>query len=273
MAKVLITSLDVEKETGSKKAAAPPAAPRCESAEPEDGMFLEGVIACGYLRVSTYHQDPAPQLEEIKRVVAARGYFWSGYYEDTGSGKDEEREKLKQLLEAARRREFNVLVVYKIDRLSRSLRKLLQVVEELTACNVKLVSVTEPFDATTPIGKAMLSVLGLLAEVDLEMSKERCAAGRKYAREHGTKSGRPFGHPRTEFNRERAVELFNEKKPDGSAYTYKEICAEASRGFPRVVSLNALKRFFNERKLKRYKPGNCATAVLEKEGGNVGRSE
>ena len=275
MAKILITSLDVEKETRSKKPAPAPSqgVGRHEYAEPLRETRETGLVACGYLRVSTYHQDPAPQLAEIKRLVEVRGYFWSGYYEDTGSGKDEERAKLKQLLEAARRREFNILVVYKIDRLSRSLRKLLHVVEELTACNVKLVSATEGFDSMTPFGMGMVGVLGALAQMDTEMSKERCAAGRKYAQEHGTKSGRPFGHPRREFNTELAVELFERRKPDGSRYSYPEIRAEVSRGLPRAISLRTLRRFFKAEGLKREKPGNKATAVIKKEGENVGRSE
>ena len=275
--RILITSLDVQKkESGPDNPACTREAeePQEEAPGPLAPFYDKGIVAVGYVRVSTSHQDVAPQVKELREFAARRGFHWTGYYEDTGSGKDETRERLRQLLEAARRREFNILLVHKVDRLSRSVLHLLQTVRQLQASGIQLISVTEDvFDPSTPIGRAMLTLIGVLAELEANWRKERCEAGRRYAREHGTRSGKPMGNQPAEFNRERAVELFDKKKPDGSPYSYSEICVEVSRGYKRVVSMATLKRFYNEKGLRRYhKPGNGVGAI-EREGEHVGRSE
>jgi DNA invertase Pin-like site-specific DNA recombinase len=107
----------------------------------------------------------------------------------------------------ARRGSFDVLLIWRFDRLSRSVTHFVQVVEELRRLGIELVSHEQSFDTTTPMGKFTLTMFAALAELEREVIRERVQAGMDYARTHGTKSGKPIGRPAAVFRRDEAREL------------------------------------------------------------------
>src|SRR6187551_1756086 len=108
-----------------------------------------------YARVSTLDQQPENQLAELRRYVAARGWNAAVEYVDQGvSGSKDRRPALDQLVKDARRRKFDVLVTWKLDRLGRNLKHLITLLEELQALGIAFVSLGEGIDATTARGEA-----------------------------------------------------------------------------------------------------------------------
>ncbi len=119
-----------------------------------------------YARVSTLDQEPENQLAEIRRYVAARGWTAVEYVDRGVSGAKDRRPALDALLKDARRRRFDVLVVWRLDRLGRNLRHLITLLEELQALGIAFVSLNEGIDATTPAGKLQMHILGAIAEFE-----------------------------------------------------------------------------------------------------------
>jgi DNA invertase Pin-like site-specific DNA recombinase len=144
-----------------------------------------------YARVSTVDQEPENQLRELRRYVAARGWA-PGEYVDRGvSGVKDRRPALDQLLDDARRRRFDVLVCWRLDRLGRNLKHLITLLDELQTLDVAFVSLAEGIDATTPAGKLQMHILGAIAEFERERIRERVLAGLHRARSQGKRLGRP----------------------------------------------------------------------------------
>jgi DNA invertase Pin-like site-specific DNA recombinase len=145
-----------------------------------------------YARVSTADQEPENQLQELRRYLAARG--WTGVeYVDRGvSGAKDRRPALDQLLTDARRRRFDVLVCWRLDRLGRNLKHLIALLDDLQALGIAFVSLAEGIDATTPAGKLQMHILGAIAEFERARIVERVRAGlaRRVAQ------GKPLGRPR-----------------------------------------------------------------------------
>lgn len=112
--------------------------------------------AAVYARVSTFDQEPENQLQELHRYTAARGLNGREYVDRGISGGKDRRPALDQLLTDARRRRFDVLIVWRLDRLGRNLRHLILLLEELQALGVAFVSLAEGIDATTPAGKLQM---------------------------------------------------------------------------------------------------------------------
>jgi DNA invertase Pin-like site-specific DNA recombinase len=110
--------------------------------------------------------------------------------EDTASGVSK-REKQNRILQAAKKRDIDVIVVWKLDRWGRSLVDLMNSLEELTALRFGFVSITEAIDLITPSGKAMAGMLAVFAEFERDMLRERVKAGIAHARAQGKKHGRP----------------------------------------------------------------------------------
>jgi putative DNA-invertase from lambdoid prophage Rac len=144
-----------------------------------------------YARVSTFDQDPENQLAELRRYVEARGWSAVEYVDRGVSGAKETRPALAQLLTDARRRRFDVLVCWRLDRLGRSLRHLIVTIDELQALGVAFVSLGEGIDATTPVGRLQLHVLAAIAEFERARIAERVQAGLQRARARGAHLGRP----------------------------------------------------------------------------------
>lgn len=138
----------------------------------------------GYARVSTTDQDPALQLDALNEVGADRVFTDHGI-----SGSAAQRPALDRCLDQLRH--GDTLVVWRLDRLARSLRHLLDLVEQLAGRGVYLRSLTEQIDTSSASGRLVLSVFGALAEFERELIKERTAAGLAAARTRGARIGRP----------------------------------------------------------------------------------
>lgn len=144
-----------------------------------------------YARVSTFDQEPENQLVELRRYGAARNWTAAEYVDRGVSGTKDRRPDLDRLLADARRRRFDVLVVWRLDRLGRNLRHLIVLLEELQALGIAFVSLGEGIDATTPAGKLQMHILGAIAEFERARIAERVKAGLQRARAQGKRLGRP----------------------------------------------------------------------------------
>jgi DNA invertase Pin-like site-specific DNA recombinase len=150
-------------------------------------MFRVGL----YARVSTSDQQTlAMQNRAMREYAARRGWTIVLQVREVNSGavKREAREKL---LEAARRREIDVALVWRLDRWGRSVTDLLTTLQELEHLGVGFVSLTEALDLTTPAGRAMAAMLAVFAAFEREVLQERTKAGLAHARENGIRLGRP----------------------------------------------------------------------------------
>jgi DNA invertase Pin-like site-specific DNA recombinase len=146
-----------------------------------------------YARVSTHDQQTLGlQTESMTSYISDRGWHVVKRVEDVGSG-TKNRPSRESLLRAARRREIDVVVVWRLDRWGRSLPDLVVTLRELTDLGVGFVSLTEALDLTTPTGRAMAGMLAVFAEFEREILRERVRAGIAQARNEG----RPHGRPRT----------------------------------------------------------------------------
>jgi DNA invertase Pin-like site-specific DNA recombinase len=136
-------------------------------------------------------QEPENQLGELRRYVEARGWTAVEYGDRGVSGAKDRRPALDRLLGDARRRRFDVLVCWRLDRLGRNLKHLVTLLEELTALGIAFVSLNEGIDATTPAGKLQMHILGAIAEFERARIAERVRAGLARAKAQGTRLGRP----------------------------------------------------------------------------------
>src|SRR5688572_26000594 len=154
--------------------------------------------AAVYARVSTVDQEPENQLQELRRYVQARGWTMAEYVDRGVSGAKDRRPALDDLITDARRRRFDVLVCWRLDRLGRNLKHLITLLDDLQALGVAFVSLAEGIDATTPAGKLQMHILGAIAEFERARIAERVKAGLQRARAQGTKLGRhPAIHPKS----------------------------------------------------------------------------
>lgn len=144
-----------------------------------------------YARVSTQDQQTLPMQNRAMREYAARrGWTIALQVKEVGSGASQ-RQRREKLLEAARRREIDVVLVWRLDRWGRSVADLLATLQELDHLGVGFVSLTEALDLTTPTGRAMAGLLAVFAEFEREILRERVRAGLAHARQNGKKLGRP----------------------------------------------------------------------------------
>ena len=145
-----------------------------------------------YARVSTHDQQTLPlQLSAMREHAERRGWVVVLDVEDVGSGV-RDRPKRDDLMRAARRRELDLILVWRLDRWGRSLVDLVATLQELTALQVGFISLGEALDLTTPSGRALAGMLAVFAEFEREVLRERVRAGIAQAR----REGRPHGRPR-----------------------------------------------------------------------------
>jgi DNA invertase Pin-like site-specific DNA recombinase len=150
-------------------------------------MFRVGL----YARVSTQDQQTLPlQIRAMREYAVTRGWTITVQLKEVGSGASE-RELRQKLMEAARRREIDVVLVWRLDRWGRSLPDLVSTLEELNHLGVGFVSLTEALDLTTPTGRAMAGMLSVFAAFEQEILRERVRAGLAHARQNGQRLGRP----------------------------------------------------------------------------------
>jgi putative DNA-invertase from lambdoid prophage Rac len=151
-------------------------------------MFRVGL----YARVSTHDQQTLSlQMRAMREYAAKRGWTIVVQIKEVGSGAAE-RELRENLLAAARRREIDVVLVWRLDRWGRSLVDLVVTLKELAELGVSFVSLTEALDLTTPTGRAMAGLLSVFAEFEHEILRERIRAGIAEARSQGKHLGRPL---------------------------------------------------------------------------------
>jgi DNA invertase Pin-like site-specific DNA recombinase len=139
-------------------------------------------------------QDPEVQLRELREYVQRRGWILDPAYVfvDHGvSGSKDKRPALNRLMDAARKRKIEVVVVWKFDRFARSVRHLVTALEEFRGLGVSFVSLTESIDTSTPLGAMVFHVIAAMAEFERELTRERIHAGLRKARAAGKRLGRP----------------------------------------------------------------------------------
>jgi putative DNA-invertase from lambdoid prophage Rac len=145
-----------------------------------------------YARVSTHDQQTIPlQTRAMREYAARRGWMIVMQVREVGSGAVQ-RQSREKLLEAARRREIDGVLVWRLDRWGRSVTDLLATLQELEHLGVGFVSLTEALDLTTPAGRAMAGLLAVFAEFEREILRERVRAGLAQARQNGQRLGRPL---------------------------------------------------------------------------------
>ena len=155
------------------------------------GGEMKAKCAAVYLRCSTKSQETEMQEVEVTDFCSRRGWEYK-IYRDTGqSGAKESRPALDALLSDVRKRRVDVIAVWALDRLARSLKQLLTIAEECRSLGVDLVSLKQNVDTTLPAGRLTFQVLGAVAEFEREMLRTRVKAGLEMARRNGKRLGRP----------------------------------------------------------------------------------
>lgn len=172
--------------------------------EPSRARFanpINGRRVALYLRVSTGSQTTDNQRLELEAVAERCGWVIAAVYEDAGvsgaKGRDK-RPQFNNLCRNAARRRFDVVMAWSVDRLGRSLQDLVTFLGDLHGCGVDLYLHQQGIDTTTPSGKAMFQMLGVFAEFERAMIRERVQAGLSRARQQGKRLGRPQTADRTE---------------------------------------------------------------------------
>ncbi|MGB2889927.1 MAG: recombinase family protein [Candidatus Acidiferrales bacterium] len=150
-----------------------------------------------YARVSTVQvnglkqrQNPEMQLAELREYCQRRGWAIQTEYVDRMTGSKESRPELDKMMADAKRRRFDVVLVWKFDRFARSVSHLLRALEEFKSLGIEFVSLTEGIDTSTPVGKMTFTVLGAVAELERSLIVERVRAGMAHAKSKGVKFGR-----------------------------------------------------------------------------------
>lgn len=179
--------------TGHPEVAGKRASPKAKSkdvfgqARKQPKLFRAGL----YARVSTNDQQTlAMQNRAMQEYVNRRGWTIALQVREVNSGAAR-RQAREKVLEAARRREIDLVLVWRLDRWGRSVTDLLATLQELEHLGVGFVSLTEALDLTTPAGRAMAGLLAIFAEFEREILRERTRAGLAHARQNGKRLGRP----------------------------------------------------------------------------------
>jgi DNA invertase Pin-like site-specific DNA recombinase len=149
-----------------------------------------------YLRVSTIHQKPDLQADGLRRYAARAGLeIVSEYIDAALSGRKEGRPQLQALMRAAHHHEFACVLVWKFDRFARSVAHLLKALEEFNHLGIRFISVQDQVDTQSPMGKAMFTIIGAMAELESSLISERVKAGMAAAKARGKRFGRPVTPP------------------------------------------------------------------------------
>lgn len=145
-----------------------------------------------YARVSTDRQKVDMQLSELRDFVERSGWRIFNEYIDQGyTGANIKRPAFAEMIGAAKKRRFDILLVWKLDRLSRSLKDLINTLDELGSLGINFISYDNNLDTTTPTGKLVFQIIGAVAEFEKDIIRERVKAGLEHARQKGKRLGRP----------------------------------------------------------------------------------
>src|SRR5579863_6054712 len=157
-----------------------------------------------YTRVSTADQHPETQLYDLREMARQRGYEIVHEYSDVISGSKAKRPGLDALMADARRHRFDVVLVAAFDRVARSVRHFLEVLDELNHLGIEFVSFRENIDTGGPLGRAMVVIVGAIAELERSLIVERVKAGMRRAKLEGRRIGRtPLDIDREQIVRDR----------------------------------------------------------------------
>lgn len=156
-------------------------------------ITIPAIRAALYARVSTTSgQHPEMQLAELRAYCERRGWSVSAEYVDVGiSGARERRPQLDRLLAACRKRRVDAVVVYRYDRFARSLRQLVNALEEFRSLGIDFISLHEGVDTSTPNGRLIFGIFATIAEFERELIRDRVRSGLAAARAKGKRLGRP----------------------------------------------------------------------------------
>jgi len=143
-----------------------------------------------YMRVSSVDQHPETQAHDLRQMAAQRGYEIVQEYTDRISGTKAKRPGLGDLMRDTRRGKFDVVLVWASDRIARSVKHFLEVLDELNRLNIEFVSFREQIDTGGPLGRAVVVIIGAVAELERNLIIERVRAGMRRARLEGRHIGR-----------------------------------------------------------------------------------
>jgi DNA invertase Pin-like site-specific DNA recombinase len=151
-----------------------------------------GLRTALYLRVSTIQQKPDLQSDNLRRYAARAGLEIVAEYLDVAvSGRKEGRPQLQGLMRSARNHDFDCVLVWKFDRFARSVAHLLSALDEFNHLGIRFISVQDQVDTGSPMGKAMFTIIGAMAELESSLISERVKAGMEAAKTRGKRLGRP----------------------------------------------------------------------------------
>jgi len=164
-----------------------------------------------YARVSTTDQSTDSQLLDLRRYVSERGWNIFKEYVDEGiSGTKDSRPALNDLMNDAKKRRFDVVLVWRFDRFARSTKHLILALEEFRNLGIDFVSYQENIDTSSPLGSAIFTIISAVAQLERDIIAERVKAGLRRAKENGKKLGRPQGSTVTHRHTEEARKLRSE---------------------------------------------------------------
>ena len=175
-----------------------------------------------YMRVSTLDQHPETQLHDLRQMAQQRGYEIVSEHTDRISGAKARRPGLDEMMRNARRGHFDVVLVWASDRIARSVRHFLEVLDELNRLNIEFVSFREQLDTGGPLGRAVVVIIGAIAELERNLIVERVRAGMRRARFEGRHIGRKpleLDHTAILRDRERGQSLGQLAKSHGISRT------------------------------------------------------
>jgi DNA invertase Pin-like site-specific DNA recombinase len=155
-----------------------------------------------YTRVSTPDQNVETQLLDLRQMAAARGYEIVREYTDKISGSKPKRPGLDALLSDARRHRFDVVMVWAFDRIARSVRHFLEVLDEFNRLNIEFNSFREQVDTCGALGRALIVIIGAISELERSLIVERVKAGMRRAR----LEGRQIGRARLDVDRQQVIQ-------------------------------------------------------------------
>ena len=157
-----------------------------------------------YARVSTKDQSCELQVRDLRSYCVARGFDLVREYVDVGqSGAKDSRPELNLLMDDARKRQFDAIVVWRFDRFARSTKHLLTALEEFRSLGIQFISYQENIDTSSALGQALFTIVSAVAQLERDLIRERVNAGIRNARANGKKLGRP----KSSVDRQRILEL------------------------------------------------------------------
>jgi len=178
-----------------------------------------------YARVSTKDQSCELQVRDLRAYCGARGFDLVREYVDVGqSGAKDSRPELNKLMDDARKRQFDAIVVWRFDRFARSTKHLLSALEEFRSLGIQFISYQENIDTSSALGQALFTIVSAVAQLERDLIRERVTAGIRNARANGKKLGRPM----------RAVDRKEILELKAKGHSLREIAAKLGVGYGTV---------------------------------------